>query len=124
MHIQLSRVLLLIALLSFSFVSCPGKASLLVNELKDIQETVKNFIFSFSVKNAVENISPSTVIGLCITAVIFAIVFRGLIFFMIIFGVLAMMLSGTEKASDYLKEKFNFSKGINLQPGNNKNGKD
>ncbi|MGL9732876.1 MAG: hypothetical protein ACR5KW_02530 [Wolbachia sp.] len=110
MRIQLNRVLVFIALLSFIFISYSGKAILVDNELKDVQETVKNFIFSFSVKDTLENMNPSTIIGLCIAAVILAILFRGLIFFMIIFGVLIMMFGSTERASDYLKEKFNFTK--------------
>ncbi len=121
MHIQLNRVLVFIALLSFSFASYSSKASLASTELKDIQEIIKNFIFSFSVKDIIENMSPSTIIGLCIIAVIFAIVFRGLIFFIIMFvGMLVMMLGSIEKATDYLKEKFNFSKSTSLQSDSKK----
>jgi uncharacterized membrane protein YdfJ with MMPL/SSD domain len=93
-------------------MSYPSKASSVSDELKDIQKTVKSFISSFLVKDTVENMSPSTIIGLCIAAVILAIVFRGLIFFMIMFGVLVMMFGSTEKATDYLKEKFNFTKDL------------
>lgn len=88
MRIQLNKVLVFIALLSFIFASYSSEASSVSDELKDVQETVKNFISSFSIKDTVENMSPSTIIGLCITAVILAVVFRGLIFFMIMFGVL------------------------------------
>ncbi|MDR2831732.1 MAG: hypothetical protein LBV62_02350 [Rickettsiales bacterium] len=112
MHIQLNKILAIIALLSFIFMSYPSKASSVSDELKDIQKTVKSFISSFLVKDTVENMSPSTIIGLCIAAVILAIVFRGLIFFMIMFGVLVMMFGSTEKATDYLKEKFNFTKDL------------
>ncbi|QKX02520.1 hypothetical protein [Wolbachia endosymbiont of Dirofilaria (Dirofilaria) immitis] len=124
MYTQLSRVLIFVALLSLSFTSYSSKASSVDAELQDIQETVKNFISSFSVKDAVESMSPSTIIGLCITLVIFAIVFRSLIFFMIMFGVLIMILGSTEKATDYLKEKFTFSKGTSLQPDSKKKDKD
>lgn len=65
--------------------------------------------------------SPSTIIGLCI--VILAVVFRGLIFFMIMFGVLVLMFGSTEKATDYLKEKFNFTKNIKLQSDSEKKDK-
>ncbi|WCR57616.1 hypothetical protein [Wolbachia endosymbiont of Ctenocephalides felis wCfeJ] len=123
MHIQLNRVLVVITLLGFIFASYSSKASA-VDSLNDIRETVGNFISSFSAKDTVENMSPSTIIGLCIAAVVLAIAFRGLIFFMIMFGVLVMMFGSTEKATDYLKEKFNFSKDINLQPDSKKKDKD
>ncbi|MCA4775357.1 hypothetical protein IHO40_04620 [Wolbachia endosymbiont of Mansonella ozzardi] len=110
MHIQLNKILVFIALLSLIFTSYSGKAISVGNELKDIQETVKNFTSSFSVKDTLENMSPSTIIGLCIAVVILAILFRGLIFFMIMFSVLVMMFGSTEKATDYLKEKFSFVK--------------
>ncbi|AZU37969.1 hypothetical protein BBB02_01700 [Wolbachia endosymbiont of Bemisia tabaci] len=122
MHIQLGRVFAIVALLSFIFMSCSSKAS---DELKNIPGTLKELISSFSVKDTVENISPSTIIGLCIVAtVIFAVVFRGLIFFMMLFGVLIMMYGSIEKATDYLKEKFNFAKDIQLQSNNKKEDKD
>ncbi|MDR0288491.1 MAG: hypothetical protein LBH78_00290 [Rickettsiales bacterium] len=117
MRIQLNRVLVFIALLSFIFTSYSGEAIPVGNELKDVQETVKNFISSFSVKDTLENMSPSTIIGLCIAAVILAILFRGLIFFMIMFGVLVIMFGSTEKAADYLKEKFSF---VKVKPDNEK----
>ncbi len=121
MRIQLSRVFAIVALLSFIFMSCSSKAS---DELKNIPGTLKELISSFSVKDTVENMNPSTIIGLCIATVILAVVFRGLIFFMIIFGVLIMMFGSTEKATDYLKEKFNFAKDIQLQSNNKKEDKD
>ncbi|MGL9758570.1 MAG: hypothetical protein ACR5LA_07110 [Wolbachia sp.] len=117
---QLNKVLVFIALLSFIFASYSSEAS---DELKDVQETVRNFISSFSIKDTVKNMSPSTIIGLCIAAVILAVVFRGLIFFMIMFGVLIMMFGSTEKATDYLKEKFNFTKDIKLQSDSEKKDK-
>ncbi|WP_375604023.1 hypothetical protein NOX90_06685 [Wolbachia endosymbiont of Anurida maritima] len=120
MHVQLNKVLVFIALLSFIFASYSSEAS---DELKDVQEKVKDFISSFSIKDTVENMSPSTIIGLCIAAVILAVVFRGLIFFMIMFGVLIMMFGSTEKATDYLKEKFNFAKDIKLQSDSEKKDK-
>ncbi|WP_395463641.1 hypothetical protein [Wolbachia endosymbiont of Cantharis cryptica] len=123
MRIQLNKVLVFIVLLSFIFASYSSEASSVGDELKDVQETVKNFISSFSVKDTVENMSPSTIIGLCIAAVILAIVFRGLIFFMIMFGVLVMMFGSTEKATDYLKEKFNFARGVDPQPDSKKKDK-
>lgn len=107
MCIQLNKILVLIALLSFLFIPYSSEASSLSDELQDIQETVKNFISSFSVKETVENMSPSTIIGVCIAAVAFAIIFRGLIFFAIMFGILIMMFGSADKATDYLKEKFN-----------------
>ncbi|WP_250297032.1 hypothetical protein [Wolbachia endosymbiont of Oedothorax gibbosus] len=110
MRIQLNKVLVFIALLSFIFASYSSEAS-----VNDVQETVRDFISSFSIKDTVENMSPSTIIGLCIAAVILAVVFRGLIFFMIMFGVLIMMFGSTDKAIDYLKEKFNFVEDIDLQ---------
>ncbi|WP_375316650.1 hypothetical protein [Wolbachia endosymbiont (group A) of Colletes cunicularius] len=119
MRIQLNKVLVFIALLSFIFASYSSEASV-SDGLKDVQETVKDFISSFSIKDTVENMSPSTIIGLCIAAVILAVVFRGLIFFMIMFGVLIMMFGSTEKATDYLKEKFNFAKDIKLQSDSEK----
>ncbi|QKX03215.1 hypothetical protein GOY07_03530 [Wolbachia endosymbiont of Litomosoides sigmodontis] len=120
MHIQLNKVLVFIALLSFIFASYSGGADSMRDELKDVQKTVRSFISSFSVKDTVKNMSPSTVIGLCIAAVMLAIVFRGLIFFMIMFGVLIMMFGSTEKATDYLKEKFNF---VKVQPDSKKKDK-
>ncbi|WP_265026661.1 MULTISPECIES: hypothetical protein [unclassified Wolbachia] len=123
MRIQLNKVLVFIALLSFIFASYSSEASSVSDELKDVQETVKNFISSFSIKDTVENMSPSTIIGLCIAAVILAVVFRGLIFFMIMFGVLVLMFGSTEKATDYLKEKFNFAKDIKLQSDSEKKDK-
>ncbi|OAM00181.1 hypothetical protein [Wolbachia endosymbiont of Dactylopius coccus] len=122
MRIQLNKVLVFIALLSFIFASYSSEASV-SDELKDVQETVKDFISSFSIKETVENMSPSTIIGLCMAAVILAIVFRGLIFFMIMFGVLVIMFGSTEKATDYLKEKFNFTKDIKLQSDSEKKDK-
>ncbi len=122
MHIQLNKVLVFIALLSFIFASYSSEA-LVSDELKDVQEMVKDFIFSFSIKDTVGNMSPSTIVGLCMAAVILAIVFRGLIFFMIMFGVLVIMFGGTEKAIDYLKEKFNFTKDIKLQSDSEKKDK-
>ncbi|WP_341808532.1 hypothetical protein [Wolbachia endosymbiont (group E) of Neria commutata] len=107
MCIQLNKILVLITLLSFLFIPYSSEASSLSDELQDIQETVKNFISSFSVKETVENMSPSTIIGVCIAAVAFAIIFRGLIFFAIMFGILIMMFGSADKATDYLKEKFN-----------------
>lgn len=107
MCIQLNKILVLIALLSFIFTPYSSEADSLRGELQDIQETVKKFVSSFSIKETVENMSPSTIIGVCIAAVAFAIVFRGLIFFVIIFGILIMMFGSTDKATDYLKEKFN-----------------
>lgn len=107
MCIQLNKILVLITLLSFLFIPYYSEASSLSDELQDIQETVKNFISSFSVKETVENMSPSTIIGVCIAAVAFAIIFRGLIFFAIMFGILIMMFGSADKATDYLKEKFN-----------------
>ncbi|MDM8335461.1 hypothetical protein [Wolbachia pipientis] len=123
MHIQLNRILVFVALLVFIFASYSSEASSVGDELKDIQETVKNFISSFSVKDTIENMSPSTIIGLCIAAVIFAIAFRGIIFFMIMFSILVMMFGSTEKAMDYLKEKFNFAKDTNLQLDSKKKDK-
>ncbi|AAW71339.1 hypothetical protein EJB10_01605 [Wolbachia endosymbiont of Brugia malayi] len=117
MHIQLNKVLIFIALLSFIFSSYSSEAGSVSDELKDVQETVKNFVSSLSVKGTVENMSPSIIIGLCIAAVVLAIVFRGLIFFMIMFGVLVMMLGSIEKTTDYLKEKFNF---VKVQPDSKK----
>ncbi|MCV3769402.1 MAG: hypothetical protein K0T53_01575 [Wolbachia pipientis] len=124
MYIQLNRVFVFIALLSFNFVPCSSKANLMDNELKNIQKIVKNFASSFLAKDTIKNMSPSTIIGLCITVVIFAIMFRGLIFLMIIFGILIMLLGSTEKATSYLKEKFYSSKSINLQPDSKKKDKD
>ncbi len=121
MSIQLNKVLVIVALLSFIFMPCSSKAS---DELKNIPGTLKELISSFSIKDTVENMSPSTIIGLCIATVILAVVFRGLIFFMIMFGVLIMMFGSTEKATDYLKEKFNFAKDIQLQSNNKKEDKD
>ena len=69
MRIQLNKVLVFIALLSFIFASYSSEASV-SDELKDVQETVKDFISSFSIKDTVENMSPSTIIGLCMAAVI------------------------------------------------------
>lgn len=112
MHVQLNKVLVFIALLSFIFASYSSEAS---DELKDVQEKVKDFISSFSIKDTVENMSPSTIIGLCIAAVILAVVFRGLIFLMIMFGILIMMFGSTDKAIDYLKGKFNFIEDIDLR---------
>ncbi|QKX00852.1 hypothetical protein GOY14_00525 [Wolbachia endosymbiont of Dipetalonema caudispina] len=121
MYIQLNRVFVFIALLSFNFVPYSSKANLMDNELKNIQKIVKNFASSFLAKDTIKNMSPSTIIGLCITVVIFAIMFRGLIFLMIIlFGVLIMLLGSTEKATSYLKEKFYSSKSINLQSDSKK----
>lgn len=111
MHVQLNKIFVLIAILSFIFASYPGQASSVSDELKDIQETVKNFLSSFSVKDTVENMSPATMIGICIAMVILAIVFRGLIFFAIMFGILIMMFGSADKATDYFKEKFNFGSG-------------
>jgi ABC-type bacteriocin/lantibiotic exporter with double-glycine peptidase domain len=122
MRIQLNKVLVFIALLSFIFASYSSEASV-SDELKDVQETVKDFISSSSIKDTVENMSPSTIIGLCMAAVILAIVFRGLIFFMIMFGVLVIMFGSTEKATDYLKEKFNFTKDVKLQSNSEKKDK-
>ncbi|MGL9717459.1 MAG: hypothetical protein ACR5K9_02000 [Wolbachia sp.] len=113
MRIQLNKVLVFIALLGFIFASYSSEASSVVDEL---QEMGKDFFSSFSVKDTVENMTPSTIIGLCIAAVVLAIVFRGMIFFVIMFGVLVMMFGSTEKATDYLKEKFNFVKGVDLKP--------
>ncbi|WP_264682951.1 MULTISPECIES: hypothetical protein [unclassified Wolbachia] len=120
MRIQLGKVFAIVALLSFIFMSCSSKAS---DELKNIPGTLKELISSFSVKDTMENMNPSTIIGLCIATVILAVVFRGLIFFMILFGVLIMMFGSTEKATDYLKEKFNFAKDIKLQPDSEKKDK-
>lgn len=114
MGVQLNRILALIVLLSCVLISCPSKADSLGSELQDIKESVKNFISSFSLKDTVENISPSGIIGLCIAAVVLAIIFRGLIFIVIMFCVLVMMFGSTEKAIDYVKEKFDFSKNIDL----------
>lgn len=116
MWIQLNRALVFIVLLSCIFISCPSEASSLNDELQDVQESVKNFISSFSFRETIENISPSGIIGLCIAAVVLAIVFRGLIFIVIMFCVLVMMFGSTEKAISYVKEKFNFSKSIDLSP--------
>ncbi|QOD38583.1 hypothetical protein [Candidatus Wolbachia massiliensis] len=124
MRIQLNKVLVFVALFSFIFVSYSSEANSVSKELQDVQEKAKDYLSSLSVKETVENMSPSTVIGLCIAAVILAIVFRGLIFFMIMFGVLVMMFGSTEKATDYLKEKFNFAKDINLHPDSKKEKKD
>lgn len=99
-------------MLSFIFVPYPGQADSVGDELKDIQETVKNFISSFSVKDTVENMTPSTIIGICIAMVVLAIVFRGLIFFAIMFGILIMMFGSADKATDYFKEKFNFAQDL------------
>lgn len=121
MHIQLGKVFAIVALLSFILMSCSSKAS---DELKNIPGTLRELISSFSVKDTVENMGPSTIIGLCIATVILAVVFRSLIFFMIIFGVLIMVFGSTEKATDYLKEKFNFVKDIQLQSNNKKEDKD
>ncbi|WCR53557.1 MAG: hypothetical protein PG981_000579 [Wolbachia endosymbiont of Ctenocephalides orientis wCori] len=114
MGVQLNRILAWIVLLSWVLISCPSKADSLSNELPDIKESVKNFISSFSLKDTVENISPSGIIGLCIAAVVLAIIFRGLIFIVIMFCVLVMMFGSTEKVIDYVKENFDFSKNIDL----------
>lgn len=114
MGVQLNRILALIVLLSCVLISSPSKADSLSNELPDIKESVKNFLSSFSLKDTVENISPSGIIGLCIAAVVLAIIFRGLIFIVIMFCVLVMMFGSTEKVIDYVKEKFDFSKNIDL----------
>lgn len=119
MHIQLNRILVFIALFSFIFVSCASEANSVGNGLQDI----KDYFSSLSLKEIMENMSPSTIIGLCIATVVFVVVFRGLIFFMIMFGVLIMMFGSTEKATDYLKEKFNFAKDMPLPPGSKKEDK-
>ncbi|WP_250295724.1 hypothetical protein [Wolbachia endosymbiont of Oedothorax gibbosus] len=128
MRIQLNKVLVFIALLSFIFASYSSEASV-SDELKGIQETVRDFISSFSIKDTVENMSPSTIIGLCIAAVILAVVFRGLIFFMIMFGVLIMMFGSTEKAKDAIsaldnrKKEKQYDEPTQLKTNNTSNNK-
>ncbi|MGL9725818.1 MAG: hypothetical protein ACR5KV_03955 [Wolbachia sp.] len=119
MYIQLNKVLVLIALFSFIFVSYTSEANSVSKGLEDIQEKAKDYLSSFSVRETMENMSPSTIIGLCIVTVILVVVFRGLIFFMIIFGVLIIMFGSTEKVIDSLKGKFN-SEDIKLQSDNEK----
>ncbi|WP_369800002.1 hypothetical protein [Wolbachia endosymbiont of Ctenocephalides felis wCfeT] len=85
------------------------------NELSDIQESIRDFISSFSIRDTIENSSPTTIIVLCIAAVVLAIVFRGLIFFVIMLGVLVMMFGSTQKVIDYLEETLNIGQDIGVQ---------
>ncbi|MDG7056186.1 MAG: hypothetical protein LKM44_01710 [Wolbachia endosymbiont of Meromenopon meropis] len=118
MRIQLSRISAFIGLLGFIFMSYSSQATSINNELNDIQEVVRNFISSYSFKNTIKNMSPSTIMGLCIAMVMLSILFRGIIvFFMIMFGVLIMMLGSAEKPNNYLTEKFNFAE---IKPNNTK----
>lgn len=107
MSIQLSKVLTVMMLLSYVFFSYSGDAKLPDNEW---QESIKNFVASFP--NSINNMSPTTIVGVCIATILLAIVFRGLIFFVIMFGILVVMFGSTEKVVSYLKEKFDFVKGI------------
>jgi hypothetical protein len=112
MSVQFNKIFTIIVLLSVIFVSCPSKADSASIEWKYIQEKIKDFTPLLSGKGTMESMSPSTIIGLCIAAVLLAIMFRGLILFVIMFGVLAIMFGGPEKAMNYIKGKFNFSKDL------------
>nr|WP_168464501.1 hypothetical protein [Wolbachia endosymbiont of Ctenocephalides felis wCfeT] len=111
------RVLVVLALFCFILTPYSSKARDMNvnNELSDIQESIRDFISSFSIRDTIENSSPTTIIVLCIAAVVLAIVFRGLIFFVIMLGVLVMMFGSTQKVIDYLEETLNIGQDIGVQ---------
>ncbi|WFW29671.1 MAG: hypothetical protein LJI21_02805 [Wolbachia endosymbiont of Menacanthus eurysternus] len=108
MRVQLNKVLIFIMLLSL-VLSYSNKADLTKSELVN-DVTIKNLIPTFLIEETFREINPSTIIRICITLVILVILFRSLIFLVMIFSILVMIFGNTEKATDFLKEKFAFIK--------------
>lgn len=101
MSMQMNKVLVIIMLLGSIFLSYSGNAGLFNSEL---QESVRSFFTSLP--HDMDSLSPAAIIGICIMIVLLAIIFRGLIFFIVVCCTLAIMFGGTEKVISYLKEKF------------------
>ncbi|VVC46549.1 Hypothetical protein CINCED_3A024584 [Cinara cedri] len=114
MSMQMNKVLVIIMLLGSIFLSYSGNAGLFNSEL---QESVRSFFTSLP--HDMDSLSPAAIIGICIMIVLLAIIFRGLIFFIVVCCTLAIMFGGTEKVISYLKEKFegkfDFVKNIDLK---------
>jgi len=101
MSMQMNKVLVIIMLLGSIFLSYSGNAGFFNSEL---QESVRSFFTSLP--HDIDSLNPVAIIGICIMIVLLAIIFRGLIFFIVVCCTLAIMFGGTERAISYLKEKF------------------
>ena len=122
MSIRLNKILTALFFFITIFFSYPSVANQSQDKWQSMRESIQGFITSLAdaIPAKVDDLSPTAVIGIFIAMIFLAIVFRGFIFIVIMFGVLALMFGNTEKATDYLKKKFNFSKDINFSDVMNK----
>ncbi|WP_253299901.1 hypothetical protein [Wolbachia endosymbiont of Chironomus riparius] len=97
----------------FVFLPNYGNTSSVDSEWKDVEGSVRNFFSSLS--SSIDKMSPSTIIGGAVALILTALIFRGLIIFIIILGVLFMMFGNTEKLIVYVKEKLDLQKSIYLK---------
>ncbi|MDN5248331.1 MAG: hypothetical protein QWI36_04315 [Wolbachia endosymbiont of Tyrophagus putrescentiae] len=117
MSFQLKKFLTVVALVGVIFLPCFSNADVSSDEqqstqgsIQDMQNSAKDFVDSL-VKD-VKAMSPLKIVGVFVVMLLLAVMFRGIIVFVLMFAILGMMFGGTEKVTAYLKENFSFMKSM------------